>query len=122
MSLFGANRLHVAILTDFGSSHEKVEDLRRWKILRNGHIFALGSYAGQPGADVEEMLGAGLYVEIVNACYGLKGKQALTAPPLRLRIVTHAGKHYTFRLLHRASIRNHQEAVWPGFKGHSYPL
>jgi energy-coupling factor transporter ATP-binding protein EcfA2 len=94
MSLFGANRLHVAVLTDFASGHEKVEDLRRWKILRDGHIFALGNYAGQPEADVEDMLGAGLYVEIVNACYGLKGKQALTAPPMGLRIVAHAEKHF----------------------------
>ena len=64
-------------------------------MLRDGHIFAMGNYAGQPEADVEDMLGAGLYVEIVNACYGLKGKQALTAPPTGLRIVTHAEKHFS---------------------------
>lgn len=95
LSLFGANRLHVAVLTDFASDHEKVEDLRRWKILRDGHIFAIGAYASQPEADIEDMLGAGLYLEIVNSCYGLKGKQALTAPPMSLRIVEHAKKHFS---------------------------
>jgi predicted ATPase len=95
MSLFGANRLHVAVLTDYASSNEKVEDLRRWNILRDGHIFAMGNYAGQQEADIEDMLGAGLYMEIVNACYGLKGKQALSAPPMGSRIVKHAKQHFS---------------------------
>lgn len=94
MSLFGANRLHVAVLMDYAADHEKVEGLRRWKILRDGHIFAMGTYAGQPEAEVEDMLGAGLYLEIVNACYGLKGKQALTAPPMGSRIIPHAEEHF----------------------------
>ncbi|PTR10848.1 putative ATP-dependent endonuclease of OLD family [Nitrosospira sp. Nsp5] len=94
MSLFGGNRLQVAILTDLASDHEKVEDLRRWKILRDGHIFTAGAYAGQREADVEDMLGAGLYAEIVGASFGLKGKQAVAALPAGSRIVTHTTERF----------------------------
>ncbi|KIO48177.1 ATP-dependent endonuclease [Nitrosospira sp. NpAV] len=89
MSLFGGNRLQVAVLSDLASAHEKVEDLSRWKILRDGHIFTIGAYAGQQDADIEDMLGAGLYGEIVGGCYGLKGKQAVAALPAGSRIVNH---------------------------------
>ncbi len=94
MSLFGGNRLHVAVLTDFASGHEKVENLHRWKILHDGHIFTMGAYAGQQEADVEDMLGAGLYGEIVGACYGLKGKQAVAALPAGSRIVNHITERF----------------------------
>jgi hypothetical protein len=51
------------------------------------------------------MLGAGLHVEIVNACYGLKGRQALPAPPAGAgtSIVVYAEEHF----------RTHQDVV-PG--------
>ncbi|MEO5654893.1 MAG: AAA family ATPase [Nitrosospira sp.] len=96
MSFFGGNRLHVAVLTDFASDHERVEDLRRWNTLRDTHIFTMGASAGQQEADVEDMLGAGLYVEIVNACYGLKGRHALATPPAGagVRIVAYAEEHF----------------------------
>ena len=96
MSFFGGNRLHVAVLTDFASDHERVENLRRWNTLRDTHIFSMGASTGQQEADVEDMLGTGLYVEIVNACYGLKGRHALAAPPAGAgtRIVVYAEEHF----------------------------
>ncbi|ARO87853.1 ATP-dependent endonuclease [Nitrosospira lacus] len=94
MSLFGGNRLRVAVLSDLASAHDRIEDMRRWKILRDGHIFTLGAYAGQREADVEDMLGAGLYGEIVGACYGLKGKQAIAALPAGSRIVDHTAERF----------------------------
>jgi predicted ATP-dependent endonuclease of OLD family len=96
MSLFGGNRLHVAVMTDFATGQKKkVEDLRRSKILRDGHVFTMDTYAGQQEADIEDMLGVVLYVELVNTCYGLKGKHALVAPSVDgSRIVKHAEDHF----------------------------
>jgi AAA ATPase domain len=88
MNLFSGNQLHVAVLTDFASGQKKtVEDLRRSKILRDGHVFTMDTYAGQREADIEDFLGAALYVKIVNACYSLSGNQVLSIPSIGSRIV-----------------------------------
>jgi hypothetical protein len=95
MSLFGGNRLHIAVLTDFASGQKKkVEDLRRSELLQSGHVLTADTYAGQAEADIEDVLGTALYVELVNACYGLKGKQAVAAPASVVRIVKHAEDHF----------------------------
>jgi hypothetical protein len=95
MSLFGGNRLHVAVLTDLASGQKKkVEELRRSQLLREGHVLTVDTYAGQSEADVEDVLGAALYMELVNSCYGLKGKQAVSSPPIGGRIVKHVEEHF----------------------------
>jgi len=95
MSLFGGNRLHVAVLTDFASGQKKkVEEIRRSNVLQSGHVFTMDLYAGQPEADIEDLLWAGFYVELVNACYGLKAKQGLPTPPANARVVKHAEDHF----------------------------
>jgi predicted ATPase len=72
MSLFGGNRLHVAVFIDYAHGHKKkVEDLRRSSLLRSGHVFTAEAYAGLPEADVEDLLGASTYVDLVNRCYEL---------------------------------------------------
>ncbi len=91
MSLFGGNRLHVAVLTDFASGQKKkVDDLRRSKVLKDGHVLTANSYAGQDEAAIEDILGSSLYAELVNACYGLKGKQSLAPAGSGVRSVKHA--------------------------------
>lgn len=89
MSLFGGNRLHIAVLTDFASGQKKkVEELRRSKLLRDGHVFTAETYAGQPEADTEDIIGPGNYVALVNACFGLGANQAVpVAPAATPRIV-----------------------------------
>jgi AAA ATPase domain len=68
MSLFGGQGLHVAVLIDFASGQKKkVGDLRGSELLRAGHVFTADTYAGQPEADVEDMLGAELYSALVGA-------------------------------------------------------
>ncbi len=95
MSLFGGNRLHVAVLTDFASGQKKkVEDLRRSKILRDGHVLTMDAYAGQPEADIEDVLGATFYVDLVNACYDLTGKETVTLPPAGSRVLKHVEDHF----------------------------
>jgi hypothetical protein len=82
-------------LTDFASGQKKkVENLRHSKILHDGHVFTMDIYTDQPEADIEDMLGAAIYIELVNACYDLKGKQAVTSPPFVSRIVKHVEDHF----------------------------
>lgn len=97
MSLFGGNKLHIAVLTDFASGQKKkVEELRRSKILHNGHVFTMDTYANQPEADIEDMFGSTFYIELVNVCYDIKRKQALAvpSPSVGLRIVKHVEDHF----------------------------
>jgi predicted ATP-dependent endonuclease of OLD family len=94
ISLFGGNKLHLAVLTDFATGQKKrVDEIRRSQLLRAGHVFSADAYAAQPEADIEDLLGASIYTALVNATYGLKGKQALKAPGGPGRIVKHAEDH-----------------------------
>ncbi len=81
LALFGGNNLHVAVLTDYGQGDKrKVREVRESDLLREGHVFSADQYAEADNgneADVEDVLGRGLYVELVAATYGLSGKQRL---------------------------------------------
>ena len=79
MALFGGSGVHVAVLTDYGHGDKaKVRGLRESKLLKDGHIFTADMYIDKSTeADVEDILGRELYVQLVNAEYGLKGKNAL---------------------------------------------
>jgi energy-coupling factor transporter ATP-binding protein EcfA2 len=97
-SLFGGNRLNVAALIDFSEGQKgKVRTLRDSEVLRQSHIFSAESYAGQAEADIEDILGRGLYVELVNLAYALPKDQQLgntrpaTAP---IRVVREVEDHF----------------------------
>jgi predicted ATP-dependent endonuclease of OLD family len=79
MALFGGNRLHVAVLTDYGQGDKrKVRELRESKLLQDGHVFTPDMYCeGAAEADVEDMLGRSFYTDLVKATYGLTAKQAM---------------------------------------------
>ncbi|MEH1977059.1 MAG: AAA family ATPase [Nostoc sp.] len=96
MSLFGGNKLHIAVLTDFASGQKKkVEELRRSKILHDGHVFTMDTYANQAEADIEDMFGSTFYIELVNICYGIKRNlQAVPSPSVGLRIVKYVEDHF----------------------------
>lgn len=81
LALFGGNKLHVAVLTDFQQGEKKkVRELGDSNLLKQGHVFTADMYANQPEADVEDMLGRSTYVELVNECYELKGQNKLPKP------------------------------------------
>ena len=95
MVLFGGNKLHVAVLVDLASGQKKkVEDLRKSDLLQKGHVFSADTYAGQVEADIEDVVGADLYVELVNACYGLSGQQVASAPTANSRVLKHIEEHF----------------------------
>ena len=79
-ALFAANKLHVAILTDFHTGDKrKIRELAKSGLLRAGHLFTANQFADQEEADIEDMLGRDLYIHIVNRCYGLEGEKQLPA-------------------------------------------
>ncbi len=91
VALLAAQKLNVAVLTDFGQKQKKsIEDLRRRNddLLNRGRIFTADRYAGLPEADIEDLFGGPLYVHLVNVAYELKGKRAIAAPAAG-RVVEH---------------------------------
>jgi len=80
VALFGANKLHIAVLSDYHSGDKKkVNDLRTSKLLQDGHVFTAEVYVGQPEADIEDMIGRANYVELVNRAYALDPPKRLPA-------------------------------------------
>lgn len=78
VALFGANKLHIAVLSDFHSGDKKkVNDLRTSKLLKDGHVFTADTYVGQPEGDTEDIIGRANYIELVNKAYALPPAQRL---------------------------------------------
>lgn len=80
LSLFGGQRLNIAVLVDLAHGQKnKVEELRRHALLNAGRVFSADQYAGQKEADVEDIIGRKNYVAIVNAAFNLDTKHQLAA-------------------------------------------
>jgi predicted ATP-dependent endonuclease of OLD family len=74
MSLFQGNKLNVAVLTDLAKGQKrKIEDLRKSRILKDGHVLSAEAYTGTDEADIEDLIGNEGYIDLVNRCYQLKG-------------------------------------------------
>jgi len=82
MTLFGGNRLNVAIFTDYKPGDKtKVRDLRESKLLQG----------------TEDIVDREMDVALVNAAFELKGKQALPATPKAgspERVVAEVEEHF----------------------------
>ncbi len=84
LSLFGGNKLHVAVLVDYAQGQKgKVEALRKSKLLQDGHIFTTTDFCNQPEADVEDLFGNQLYAELVNKACGFTGNDALSTASIQ---------------------------------------
>lgn len=82
-SLFGGNKLHVATLIDYASGQKaSVERLRKSQLLRDGHVLLAPDFCGQAEADIEDLLGETLYVELVNKAYDVPADKLLVAGSL----------------------------------------
>jgi energy-coupling factor transporter ATP-binding protein EcfA2 len=81
LSLFGAHHLHVAAFLDFAEGDKtEVRSLREKGLLRDGHVLTADMFVGgQAEADVEDLLGRRLYVDLVNKTYRLQKGQQLPA-------------------------------------------
>jgi energy-coupling factor transporter ATP-binding protein EcfA2 len=90
LSLFGGNKLHVAVLLDYAKGQKaKVDQVKQSKLLQDGHVFTITDFVTQDEGDVEDLLGTELYVKLVNATYGLHLESAkiLSLAPETPRLV-----------------------------------
>jgi hypothetical protein len=94
VSLFGGNRLHVAALIDFAAGQKgSVEKLRKSNLLKAGHVLLATDFCDQDEADIEDLLGEDLFVELVNRAYEIPAGQELVpgklpaAPAGKWRVV-----------------------------------
>jgi hypothetical protein len=83
VSLFGGNKLDLAVLADqTKQDQKKIEDLRRSEILKAGRVFTIAQFTGKVESDIEDLLDDELFAVIVNSAYELGGTQKLTAKSL----------------------------------------
>lgn len=80
ITLFGGNKLDVAVLTDFHEGDKrKVRDLKESVFLKAGHVLTADMYADQNEADIEDLIGRSLYAALVNRCWELDAKYCIPA-------------------------------------------
>ena len=83
VSLFHGNHLNVAVLSDQGQGDKgKIERLRRSEVLAAERLHTIAELLDQSEADVEDLMHPELFCKIINGCYDLKGKHAVTAAKL----------------------------------------
>lgn len=76
--------MNLVVLSDLGKGDiSKIEKLKRDEILKAGQFFTAADFAGQPEADVEDLLDPALYAEILNAAYGPPVAKTVTVENLR---------------------------------------
>ncbi|OAO03117.1 ATP-dependent endonuclease [Sphingomonadales bacterium EhC05] len=81
--LFYGNNLNVTVLTDFERGQKrKLDDLYKAELLENDRILLATDIAEKDEADIEDFFEPSIFVRLVNATYGLKGKHALTVEKL----------------------------------------
>ena len=78
VSLFGNNKLRVAVLIDYSLGEKKSPaGVGRLKLLLDGHVLTLPLYVNKPEADMEDVIGWRNYLTLVNKAYGLVGSAEL---------------------------------------------
>jgi predicted ATP-dependent endonuclease of OLD family len=83
-TLFGGNRLNIAVLCDVSDGDKgKIERLRRGELLSANQVLTVADFTGKAESDVEDLFPAEVYAELLNETYGLKGKTKLTAARLK---------------------------------------
>ncbi len=83
VSLFGGNKLDVAVLADQTKKDlKKIEELRRSEILKSGRVWTISDFTGKAELDIEDLFAPELFVSIVNAAYQLPTSRALTPASL----------------------------------------
>lgn len=77
VSLFGGNKLSIAVLCDLATGQKgKVERLRR-DVLNAGQLFTAIDFTGKQESDIEDFFHPAQYAELLNQTFGLAGALAL---------------------------------------------
>lgn len=78
-SLFGGNKINIAILCDLANGDKgKIEKLKKSQILNAGQLFTAADFTQKAESDIEDILHNELYVELLNISYNLTGKNIIT--------------------------------------------
>jgi len=82
-SLFGGNKLNIAVVCDLSTGDKaKVERLRKSELLRANQVFTFAEFVGKDEGDAEDLFPGSVYAELVNSAFELKGKGKLTVAKL----------------------------------------
>jgi len=83
MALFKGNEIDVSVLTDFAQGQKsELERLKASKVLEAGRILTVHQFTGKTESDIEDLFEPDVFVALLNAAYGMKGKTALTVAAL----------------------------------------
>ena len=78
VSLFGGNKLDVIALSDYARKDaQKIDALKKAKIVKDGGVLTVANFVHQEEADVEDIFDPVLFCQIVNGTYELTGGQKL---------------------------------------------
>lgn len=95
VTLFSGKGLNTAVFSDFHvGDKKKLERLRALKIFDEGRVLTASSYAGGAEADIEDMIGAALYIAIVDKTYKLDGKNAMPERASSGRVAAEVKKRF----------------------------
>ena len=79
LSLFTPNKLHIAVVTSTLSGGKALGlDPRGSGLLRQGHVLTMDDYARQGDAGIEDVIGRGAYLSLVQQAYDLSPEQMNT--------------------------------------------
>lgn len=97
VALFSGKVLHTAVFTDNHAGNGwEVRRLRESGVLGNGCVLTADTYTGQAEADIEDMVGRRLYINVVNRAYGLAGDSQLSTEAARMPTVrAEVASHFT---------------------------
>lgn len=75
VSLFAGNSLDVIALSDYTKKDKnKLEALRKSKIIKDGGVLSIADFVGQEEADIEDLFDPALYCQIVKRCIRPEGR------------------------------------------------
>ena len=78
VSLFAGQDLNIAVVTDFHQGDKnQVRNLRYHELLASNRVFSATQFVDKEEADIEDLIGWGLYRRVVNGHYGLNKDKAL---------------------------------------------
>lgn len=82
-SLFGGNKINIAVLCDYGAGDKnKVEKLKTSQLLNLSQIFTTSDFCQKKESDVEDFFSPELYARIVNHAFSVPSAKSLKAADL----------------------------------------
>ena len=78
VSLFSGNALKIVSFTDYHEGDKnKINRLKSLNILDSTHILVASDYTDFPTSDIEDIIGKEQYIQLINKCYSLTGKNRI---------------------------------------------